>query len=101
MASLNVVDLLKFDCEGAEYDILLSSGAPELSRVRSIRLEEHPGPKERLINHLERHKFAVSEIHDVSGADGYIVFINSRLQGGANSGSDDCSRVHTTCSDAC
>jgi FkbM family methyltransferase len=37
------VDLLKLDCEGAEYDILYHCPDQQLSRVRMIAMETHPG----------------------------------------------------------
>ena len=36
-------DLLKIDCEGAEYDILLQSDASVLDKIRHIVLEYHDG----------------------------------------------------------
>ena len=36
-------DLLKIDCEGSEYDILLKSPVEVLDRVHQIALEYHPG----------------------------------------------------------
>ena len=38
---LDEIDLLKMNCEGAEYEILESCPAPELRRVIRIRLEYH------------------------------------------------------------
>ncbi len=39
--SLDTVDLLKVDCEGAEYEILESTSAKTLARVRKICVEFH------------------------------------------------------------
>src|SRR5207249_3105344 len=39
-----VVDVLKLDCEGAEYDLLMTSGPDELSAIGCILAEIHPGP---------------------------------------------------------
>ena len=36
------VDLLKLDCEGAEYEIILESSSDIWSKVRSVVLEYHP-----------------------------------------------------------
>jgi FkbM family methyltransferase len=41
---LDVIDYLKMDCEGAEYDILNASAAPLLKRVRRISMEYHNHP---------------------------------------------------------
>lgn len=39
-------DLLKMDCEGAEYDILYNCPADYLRRIDQIAMEVHRGPKE-------------------------------------------------------
>ncbi|HET9051791.1 MAG TPA: FkbM family methyltransferase [Candidatus Dormibacteraeota bacterium] len=41
---LGTVDVLKVDCEGAEYDILLSAPGSALRSVRTITAEYHPAP---------------------------------------------------------
>jgi len=46
------VDLLKCDCEGAEYPFLMGTSATELSRLRRIRMEYHEGPLNGLIQML-------------------------------------------------
>ena len=43
-AGVTEVDLLKLDCEGAEYDVLLGAPASVLQRVRRIACEYHPAP---------------------------------------------------------
>jgi FkbM family methyltransferase len=42
--ALEVIDYLKIDCEGAEYEILNASAAPLLKRVRRISMEYHKHP---------------------------------------------------------
>jgi FkbM family methyltransferase len=42
--NLDVIDYLKMDCEGAEYDILDASVASLLKRVRRISMEYHKHP---------------------------------------------------------
>jgi FkbM family methyltransferase len=39
-------DLLKMDCEGAEYGILYVSSPDDLARISQIAMEVHRGPKE-------------------------------------------------------
>jgi FkbM family methyltransferase len=39
--SLEQVDLLKLDCEGAEYEILFSTPLPYFERIAEIRMEHH------------------------------------------------------------
>lgn len=51
------VDVLKLDCEGAEYDILLNASGEALSRVASIRMEYHSGPTDELWAALQGHGF--------------------------------------------
>ena len=51
---LSQVDFLKMDCEGAEYDILLTSPAHVLNGVRRISMEHHTIDADRTVGHLER-----------------------------------------------
>lgn len=57
------VDLLKLDCEGAEYDILMDSPASSLEFVDRIVMEYHDGIVQRshedLISYLEQNQFTV------------------------------------------
>jgi FkbM family methyltransferase len=39
--SLDHIDLLKIDCEGAEFEILYSNSSEYLNRIREIRMEYH------------------------------------------------------------
>jgi len=56
-------DLLKLDCEGAEFDILLNASPATLHRVDRIRLEYHNGytpfSHQDLARHLGSHGFEV------------------------------------------
>ena len=68
-------DLLKIDCEGAEYDILLHASPETLGRVERIALEYHEGvtPHDHtdLVAHLSRCGFRVrrerNQAHDYLG----------------------------------
>jgi FkbM family methyltransferase len=65
------IDLLKLDCEGAEYEILYQSEAATLSRARSIRLEYHCGKAGELIAFLRARGFTHvrhMEVADISGS---------------------------------
>ena len=42
--ALERVDLLKMDCEGAEYEILYGTPDRYLERIREIRMEYHQLP---------------------------------------------------------
>ena len=46
---LNSVDLLKSDCEGAEYNIFLQTGEEDIRKITEIRMEYHCGPRDELI----------------------------------------------------
>jgi FkbM family methyltransferase len=55
------IDLLKMDCEGAEYDILYASDAP-LERVREIRMEYHGGRGAELAEYLRGRGFRIDRL---------------------------------------
>ena len=60
------VDLLKLDCEGAEYSILLNSDKQILNKVDNIRMELHHSKKhsrKEVVDHLASSGFKV--IHSV------------------------------------
>ncbi|MDP1710367.1 MAG: FkbM family methyltransferase [candidate division WWE3 bacterium] len=62
--SLETLDLLKLDCEGAEYEILYETPPEILKRIKEIRLEYHLLPAKRanpddLTDFLCRHGFAL------------------------------------------
>jgi FkbM family methyltransferase len=56
---LNKIDILKLDCEGAEFDILNESSSEALSKVRKIVLEYHRNPVQ-LIRFLSSLGFKVN-----------------------------------------
>jgi FkbM family methyltransferase len=49
--AIGSIDLLKLDCEGGEYDILLPLSVSELSRIKRIVMEYHDGLSQH--NHSE------------------------------------------------
>ena len=58
---LDKCDLLKIDCEGDEYEILLGASPDVLNRIGTVILEWHDIPghsPERLEQHLEKAGFS-------------------------------------------
>lgn len=66
------IDLLKLDCEGAEYDILLSAAASDIGRVREIRMEYHAGRDTELKTYLRNAGFEITLFRSDSPATGNI-----------------------------
>ncbi len=71
------VDLLKMDCEGAEYEILLTADRSLLRRVRSIKLEYHRGRRAELVRHLERAGFRLVKSFSATSQLGNLWFERS------------------------
>lgn len=68
------VDVLKLDCEGSEYDVLLGCDRDTLLRVRNIALEIHEAPsiphtRAELVSFLEWNGYS-GEIYDEHDRDG-------------------------------
>ena len=72
LAVLRGVDLLKLDCEGGEYDILLHSDPAIFSRVGSIKLEYHRGPHEQLMRAVSRLGYQRRQFMDEGEGGGYL-----------------------------
>ena len=74
---LHAIDLLKMNCEGAEYEILESCPAPELRRVIRIRLEYHNLESEQrngdsLRRFLEARGFTIERFSRYRNESGFI-----------------------------
>ena len=52
--NLDIIDLLKMDTEGAEYEILSATPPAYFKRIREIRMEYHNLDRERNVNELKR-----------------------------------------------
>ena len=66
------IDLLKLDCEGAEYGILLGAAPSDIGRVREIRMEYHCGQETELKRHLEDAGFEITFFRPDSPSTGNI-----------------------------
>lgn len=77
-------DLLKLDCEGAEFDILATLPTAAFARVRRIAMEYHaagPAKADRageLVRRLESHGFRIDRYTDVAGEPVGHVFATNR-----------------------
>jgi FkbM family methyltransferase len=74
---LERVDLLKMDCEGAEYEILYTTPPSYLERIAEIRMEYHNlDSDERHVDGLKRFftrsGFVVTQLRPVSGTNGTL-----------------------------
>jgi len=74
---LNHCDLLKLDCEGAEYDIIFSAGEAVLDRINRIVMEYHDGVTDHshkeMVDYLSRHGYRVRISPNYVHADlGYL-----------------------------
>lgn len=66
--NVDTVDVLKLDCEGSEYDVLLTADADTLAKIKNIAVEIHESPAHghssaELVDFLESHGFS-SELYD-------------------------------------
>ena len=56
------VDLMKLDCEGAEYQIILETDPAVFDKIKRIRMELHPSrqfTREQIVEHLEAFGFTL------------------------------------------
>lgn len=70
---LNCIDLLKLDCEGAEYDILLGAPAEILARVANVLCEFHEVPARHVSDIVGRLDSNGFHVQVASGARGMLV----------------------------
>jgi len=67
LAGINgVIDLLKMDIEGSEYEVLFSAGPDLFRRVRRLNIERHDPPPgapldaKSLVRFIESHNFRIT-----------------------------------------
>lgn len=64
--------MVKMDCEGGEFDILLNSKISAFNNVPEIRLEYHNGPREQLFSKIKENGYKLSFIE--KGVDAGILW---------------------------
>ena len=73
---LDTVDLLKMNCEGAEYEVLEGCADADLDRIAAIRLEyhnlDHFRNGERLAEHLQLRGFTLERVTRRLNESGFI-----------------------------
>ena len=69
------IDLLKMDCEGAEFSILPSFSKDTWDKISKIRMEYHQDPK-KLIDLSHRHNFSVVRMVKHSETNGDLWLTN-------------------------
>ncbi len=65
MGEMGTIDVLKLDCEGAEFDIIEALSTENLKRIRVIGMEYHRDPQP-IIEKLEKNGFHVHKIKETN-----------------------------------
>lgn len=60
---LDIIDLVKIDCEGCEYDLIESLDKDSLSKIKEFVIEYHNGV-DSIKKSLEKHDFSVKVVKD-------------------------------------
>jgi len=71
IAELGTIDVLKMDCEGAEFEIFEALPENELKKIKAIGLEYHRDPK-LIIAKLENAGFVVKVVPDPESNQGLL-----------------------------
>lgn len=72
LAATGPVDVLKIDCEGAEFEIVANTPCAVMSQVSSIKLQYHAGPRDTLTGTLETCGFCTKQWSDEGTRGGYL-----------------------------
>lgn len=59
MGKIDRLDLLKMDCEGAEWEILNGAGHDVVDRIDAIRMEYHLGQRDQIAAFLQSNGFSI------------------------------------------
>lgn len=78
VSSLNSIDLVKSDCEGAEYEVLLHANETDIMKISEIRMEYHRGPWEELIAKLISHGFSVRQFLSAGKSGGGYLWLKRK-----------------------
>ena len=70
--NLKRVDLLKLDCEGAEYPIILESPTEAWSAIQEMKLEYHLGNHEQLVERLRQLGFTLQSHRPTTSSVGHL-----------------------------
>ena len=79
VSNLPEPNIVKLDCEGGEYDIILNSEDAAFDRIDELRLEYHTGPRQRLFAHFEKLGFHRRQFMDGGEGGGYVWLTRSTL----------------------
>lgn len=83
--NIETCDLLKLDCEGAEYDVVFHASSKTLARIRRVAMEYHIGfnehSPEQMQAFLEAHEFEVKTLAARDDGTGYIYARNRANEG--------------------
>jgi FkbM family methyltransferase len=80
---LDVVELLKSDCEGGEYEFFPAASEDTLSRIKKIAMETHFSRKEELIKFFTERNFKAEEklgVHGVPVSASIMIFQNLKYE---------------------
>jgi FkbM family methyltransferase len=65
-------NMIKMDCEGGEYDIILNSSVDVFDHIEEIRIEYHEGPRQDLIAYFKKLDFIFLQSVDEGERGGYL-----------------------------
>ena len=77
LENIDIVDLLKIDCEGAEYEILFNALSDSYAKIKLIRMEFHCGQIFELSSFLEGFGFRQTKLNYDSEDSGALWFEKS------------------------
>ena len=82
--SVDHVELMKIDCEGSEYDILLKSDPVLYENISEIRIEYHEGSTSTIASHLRKFDFRVIKFKPETSQMGHM-WLSKHVEGSLRS----------------